>query len=192
MRTIIRMILYCLFCAPLSFHCIAQSGIITTYVGPGSLKNGVPATVQSFDHPNSVAPDGIGGLYFSCGMQNRIYHMAADGQIRLVAGAGIAGYSGDGGKATSAQLSYPKGLALDSAGNLYFADRENNRIRKVTPDGVITTVAGNGEQGWGGDGGPATSAQLSSPSGVALDSTGNLYIADLAGGCIRKVSFSSR
>ncbi|MGW5679721.1 NHL domain-containing protein [Streptomyces sp. NPDC003860] len=96
--------------------------------------------------------------------------------ITTVAGNGEEGYSGDGGEAANARLSWPVDTALDSAGNLYIADRSNHRIRKVSPAGVITTVAGNGEKGSSGDGGDATKAQLSYPTGIALDSAGNLYI----------------
>jgi len=106
--------------------------------------------------------------------------------IRTIAGNGIDGFSGDGGAATAAQL-MPQGVAVDSAGNLYIADTQNNRIRKVS-NGVITTVAGNGTRGFSGDNGPATSAQLNWPQGVAMDSAGNLYIADSYNSRIRKVS----
>ena len=97
--------------------------------------------------------------------------------IKTVAGNGTPGYSGDNGPATSAQLYYPSGMAVDTAGNLYIADELNNRVRRVS-NGVITTVAGNGMRGYNGDNGPATSAQLGLPSGVAVDAAGNLYIAD--------------
>jgi NHL repeat. len=96
--------------------------------------------------------------------------------IITVAGNGYAGYSGDNGPATSAELYYPYGVAVDSSGNLYIAD--NNRIRKVDTSGIITTVVGNGIGGYSGDNGPATSAELYGPSGVAVDSSGNIYIAD--------------
>ncbi len=92
--------------------------------------------------------------------------------ITTVAGTGVAGYSGDGGPATSAQMSYPTGLAVDGSGNLYIADYRNHRIRKVSPSGIITTVAGTGIVGFSGDGGPATSAQLYYPYGVAVDGVG--------------------
>jgi hypothetical protein len=103
---------------------------------------------------------------------------------------GVAGFSGDGGAATLAQLSDPWGVALDAAGNLYIADRINHRIRKVDASGTISTVAGNGTAGFSGDGGDATLAQLSDPRGVALDAAGNLYIADLSNNRIRKVDAS--
>jgi hypothetical protein len=107
--------------------------------------------------------------------------------INTFAGNGTFGYSGDNGPATSAQLNQPWGVAVDAAGNVYIADTVNNRIRKVA-NGVISTVAGNGTLGYSGDDGPATSAQLSWPAGVAVDSAGNLYVADQNNNRIRKVS----
>jgi sugar lactone lactonase YvrE len=151
-------------------------------------RDGALATTQSIINPSSVAIDNVGGFYFSSKGQNQIYHVATNGRLRLVAGAGIAGFSGDGGKAISAQLADPIGIAVDSAGNLFIADAGNDRIRKVTPTGAITTVAGNGKTGFSGDGGPATSAQLNEPMGVAIDAAGNLFIADTANQRIRKVT----
>jgi len=119
---------------------------------------------------------------------DRIRKVTPRGVISTVAGNGTAGFSGDGGLATSAQLHHPNGLAMDAAGNVYIADIINSRIRKVTPGGVISTVAGSGTGGFSGDGGPATSAQLARPYGVALDAAGNLYIADLGNRRIRKVT----
>jgi TonB family protein len=171
----------------LSFNCIAQSGTATTDASPGLPVNGALATTQSIDRPSSVAPDGVGGFYVSSPNLNRIYHVAADGKIRLAAGNGL-GFGGDGGPATAALLNHPHSLAVDSQGNLYIADTRNNRVRKVTAAGVITTVAGNGEKGFGGDGGQAASAQLGSPFDIAVDSAGNLYIADITYPCIRKVT----
>jgi len=107
-----------------------------------------------------------------------------------VAGVGIAGFAGDSGPATNAQFNFPEGLAVDGSGNLYISDTNNARIRKVGPDGIVTTVAGTGSPGFGGDGGPATSAQLNLPFGIAMDSVGNLLIADLNNGRIRKVDAS--
>jgi sugar lactone lactonase YvrE len=153
-------------------------GIITTYVGPSLPVNGTKAITQAIDYPGAVAADGAGGFYVSSPYQNRIYKVASDGSISLKAGVGANGYSGDGGSATAAQLNGPLGVAVDSAGNLYIADIYNNRIRKVTPAGIISTVAGNGISANSGDGGLATAAQLNSPTNVAIDSAGNLYIAD--------------
>jgi sugar lactone lactonase YvrE len=112
--------------------------------------------------------------------------------ISTIAGNGNAGYGGDGGKAIAAQLNSPLGVALDKNGNIYVADRFNHRIRKVWTDGQITTVAGNGIAGYGGDGGPADAAALNSPVSVSVDGEGNLYIADLGNQRIRKVDPSGK
>jgi uncharacterized protein (TIGR03437 family) len=130
--------------------------------------------------------DSTGNLYIGDSNSNRI-RKVTNGVITTVAGDGTWGYSGDNGPATSAQLSGAWGVAVDSAGNLYIADRMNNRIRKVS-NGVITTVAGNGTPGFSGDNGPASNAQLNGPYGVAVDSAGNLYIADTLNFRVRKVS----
>jgi uncharacterized protein (TIGR03437 family) len=130
--------------------------------------------------------DSAGNLYIADSYNNRI-RKVTNGVITTVAGNGTQGYSGDNGPATSAQFSYPEGVTVDSAGNLYIADTGNGRIRKVS-NGVITTVAGNGTGGFSGDGGPATSAELYCPVGVAMDSAGNLYIADACTQRIRKVA----
>ena len=109
-----------------------------------------------------------------------------------MAGNGTAGHSGDGGPATSAELSYPSGVAVDTAGNIYIADSTNNRIRKVAAStGDISTVAGNGTAGYSGDGGAATSAELSNPIGVVVDAAGNIYIADEVNNRIREVTAST-
>jgi sugar lactone lactonase YvrE len=107
--------------------------------------------------------------------------------ITTIAGTGTAGYSGDGGQATSTQLNFPLGVTVDAQGNVYVADTSNNRVRKIS-GGIITTVAGTGTPGFAGDGGQATSAQLNIPGGVAVDSQGNLYIADEGNQRVRKVS----
>lgn len=109
------------------------------------------------------------------------------GLASTAAGTGVSGYSGDGGPATSAQFNYPIGVARDAQGNLFVADSANSVIRRVSVGGSVSTIAGNGTQGYSGDGGPATSAQLAFPTGVALDGAGNLYIADYFNACVRKV-----
>jgi sugar lactone lactonase YvrE len=187
MRSLTRIGLAFLCVAQLSSIGIAQSGIITTYAGPQLPVNGTQAITQAIDHPTSVASDGAGGFYVPIRTQNRVYRVAADDTLSLIAGTGANGFGGDGGPATSAQLNSPSGVAVDTAGNLFIADSGNNGIRKVTPGGVISTVAGNGTAGFSGDGGPATSAQLR-PSGVAVDASGNLFIADSGNSRIRKVT----
>jgi sugar lactone lactonase YvrE len=188
MKALLKMILPFLLCVPSSINFLAQSGIIRTDATSGLPLKSTLTITQRLDYPSSVAPDGTGGFYVAIKSQNRVYLVAADGQVRLVAGNGTHGYSGDKGPAVSAQLNYPESIAIDSTGNLYIADSANNCIRKVAPDGVITTIAGNGTRGYSGDGGPAVSARLSFPDGVAVNSTGNLYIADSMNHLIRKVT----
>ena len=168
---------------------VSSTGVITTVAGngtPGFSGDGGPATSTGLNYPSGVALDSAGSLYIADAGNNRI-RKVSNGVITTVAGNGAQGFGGDGGPATGAQLFVPAGVAVDSAGSLYIADAGNNRIRKVS-NGVITTVAGNGAQGFGGDGGPATSAQLFVPAGVAVDSAGSLYIADAGNNRIRKVS----
>ncbi len=160
---------------------ITPEGIIDTVAGngaPGYSGDGGPANEAALNQPNGVALDMAGNLYIADSTNNRIRRMTPEGIIRTVAGNGVRGYSGDGGAATEAALNYPMGVAVDAVGNLYIADTENNRIRKVTLDGIIRTVAGNGEQGAIGDGGPATDAQLFLPADVAIDRNGNMYLAE--------------
>jgi uncharacterized protein (TIGR03437 family) len=157
-----------------------SNGVITTVAGTGGWGgdggDGGPATSAQLFVPAGVALDSAGSLYIADAGNNRI-RKVSNGVITTVAGNGTLGYSGDGGPATNAQLYGPEGVAVDSAGNIYIADMDNNRIRKVS-NGVITTVAGNGTQGFSGDNGPAISAELYRPEGIAVDATGNLCIAD--------------
>ena len=168
---------------------VTPGGIITTVAGNGT--NGyngdnIAATSAELYGPEGVTVDGAGNLYIADGNQ-RIRKVTPNGTITTVAGGSTGGYGGDNGPATSAYLWLPSGVAVDGAGNLYIADGGNNRIRKVTPGGVITTVAGAGAGSYGGDNGPATRAELNWPSGVALDSAGSLYIVDSVNSRIRKV-----
>ena len=170
---------------------VATSGTITTVAGStlsGFGGDGGAATSAQLRGPFAVTVDAAGNLYISDTFNHVVRKVAADGTITRVAGTGTRGYSGDGGLATEAKLNYPEGLAVDSAGNLFIADSLNCRIRVITPSGMITTVAGTGKFGSLGDGGPATSAQLNTPSGVALDAAGNLYIADSQNSLVRRLT----
>jgi sugar lactone lactonase YvrE len=143
---------------------------------------------SSLFYPIGIAVDPAGNLFIADTGNSRVLKVTVDGVVRIVAGNGRLGYSGDGGQATSASLNAPTGIAVDAAGNLYIADLFNNRVRKVTTDGVIRAVAGSGIPGFAGDGGPAASALLNNPYGVAVDASGSLYIADRGNNCIRKVA----
>ena len=143
---------------------VGSSGNISTVAGDGTLGvggDGGAATAAQVFSPSAVALDGAGNLYIAT--DHRIRKVNAAGVITTVAGNGTRGYGGDGGAATAAQLNLPLGVALDGAGNLYIADAFNNRIRKVNAAGVISTVAGDGTYGHGGDGGAAVAAQLDFP-----------------------------
>jgi trimeric autotransporter adhesin len=167
----------------------ALTGNISTFAGTGTAGysgDGGVATSATLKYPNGVAIDSSGNLYIA-DTQNYVIRKVA-GIISTVAGTGSLGYSGDGGAATSAKFNYTFAVALDSSDNLYIADGINSVIRKVTAaTGYISTVAGTGSGGYSGDGGAATSAKLSYPFGVALDSSGNIYIADYAYHVVREV-----
>ena len=174
--------------------CQGQGYTITTVAGGGSgpgYGDGGQATSAVLREPTGAAVDAAGNLYIADSF-NAVWKVAPNGIISTVAGSYQApGFSGDGGPATEASLFSPTGLAVDGAGNLYIADLGNNRVRKVSPDGTITTVAGGGSPASGnGDGGPAISAKLSAPGGIAFDASGNMYISEggLGGSRIRRVS----
>ena len=135
--------------------------------------------------------DSVGNLYIADTDNQRIRKVAPNGIITTVAGTGNYTYDGDGGPATSFALNYPYGVEVDTAGNLYIADANNHRIRQVSTSGIITTVAGNGNYGFSGDGGSAVSAEITQPDGIAIDSTGNLYIADLDSNRVRRLARST-
>jgi sugar lactone lactonase YvrE len=172
-----------LYIADGSLNVLRISGGTTTIIGPPLPP--LPA------HPTlikavGVAVDASGAVYVADSRNHQIEKFA-NGTMTIVAGTGKAGYSGDQGPATAAQLNSPSSVAIDSSGNLYIADTLNNRIRKVS-SGIIKTIAGTGAAGYGGDGGPATSAQLNAPWGVTVDASGNLYIADTLNSRIRELS----
>ena len=172
---------------------VSSSGTITTVAGNGQQNfsgDGGPAISASLAQPYGIAVDALGNLFVADFGNVRVRKVSASGVITTIAGNGNPGFSGDGGSAASAQLNYPKGLAVDASANLFIADFGNNLVRKVSASGVITTVAGNGNFGYTGDGGPATSAELDFPLGVAVDASGNFLIAD-TNSVIRKVSAST-
>jgi RHS repeat-associated protein len=149
---------------------------------PGYSGDGGKATSALLNNPAAVAIDSAGHVFIADYQNNRIQEIDPGGTISTIAGSatGAAGYSGDGGPATSALLSFPVSVAVDGSGNIYIADQGNNRVQEVTSAGTMKTIAGSatGSYGTSGDGGPATSALLDSPSGVAVDSSGDLYVAD--------------
>ncbi len=164
------------------------SRVAGTGVAPGAVGDGSPATSVALDSPSSIAFDASGNFYIADASDYRVRKVTSAGIISTLAGTGTAGFNGDGGQATNARLNLPNGVAVDGGGNVYIADTFNHRIRKVTPAGIISTVAGDGTAGSGGDGGVATSAQLNNPYGVATDASGNLYIADASNYRVRKVT----
>jgi sugar lactone lactonase YvrE len=161
---------------------MTPAGTISTVVGTGQAGftgDGGPATAAQLNAPSSPVVDNAGHLFFNDYGNQRVRMVGSNGTIQTVAGGGSpADGIGDGGLATNARLDLPKQIALDGAGNLYIADNHGCRIRRVGPVGIITTVAGTGQAGFSGDGGPGTQAQLSGPIGLALDQAGNLFFSD--------------
>jgi myo-inositol-hexaphosphate 3-phosphohydrolase/sugar lactone lactonase YvrE len=171
------------------------SGIITTVAGTGALSgfsgDGGPATSARLRGPRTMEADANGNLYIVDTDNQRVRKVDSTGKITTLAGTGTAGYSGDGGPATSARLQNPHGVAVDSAGNVYIADSPNQRIRKVSPNGIITTVAGTGSSGYNGDNIRATAARLNYPKGVEVGPDGALYIGDANNHRVRRVDLST-
>ena len=170
---------------------VSPSGSLTVIAGNGTAGysgDGGPALNASLNAPTGIVRDAAGNLYFCENLGYRIRRVSASGVITTIAGTGVPGYFGDGGPAVNAQVANVHGIALGADGSVYFADWGNNRVRKISPAGMITTVAGNGNAAFAGDGGPATQASLSNPDGLSIDNAGNLFIADQSNGRIRKVS----
>ena len=169
---------------------IDTAGMISTVAGtgtPGFSGDHGLATAAQLNHPYDVAVDNFGNIYVSDQHNNCIRKIDGTGIITTLTDT-AAGFSGDGGPASSAQINDPQGIKTDSAGNVYFADAGNQRIRKISMSGTITTIAGTGTAGYSGDGGPSTAAKLNAPSGVAIDPSGNMYIADYNNFRIRKIA----
>jgi myo-inositol-hexaphosphate 3-phosphohydrolase/sugar lactone lactonase YvrE len=171
------------------------AGTITTVAGTGGVSgfsgDGGPATSARLRGPRTMEADANGNLYITDTENHRVRKVDSTGKITTLAGTGAAGYSGDNGPATSAMLNNPHGIAVDAAGNVYIADSPNQRIRKVSPAGVITTVAGTGSSGYNGDGIQATAARLNYPKGVEVGPDGALYIGDANNHRVRRVDLST-
>jgi hypothetical protein len=164
--------------------------IAGSYEGIGETGDNGPATAATLDSPTGTAVDRLGDLFIADTQDNVVRKITPNGVIQLEAGNGTEGNRGDGGWATHAELDNPQGVAVNIWGDVFIADTDNNVIREVTPTGRITTYAGNGTAGYSGDGGRATRAELDSPTGVAVDAFGNLYIADASNNVIRRVSMT--
>ncbi len=170
---------------------VQADGVIRTIIGTGTAGfsgDGAAATGALISSPYGIAVDGAGNIYFSDSRNNMIRKVGTNGTITALAGTGVYGFGGDEGNASDALMALPTAMILDSAGNLYFSDTQNNRVRKITPDGKIHGVAGTGQPNSNGDGQQATDAAIYGPEGLSLDSAGNLYIAETFGHKIRKVA----
>jgi sugar lactone lactonase YvrE len=180
---------------------VPVSGAITAIVGKDTAEMGCGgdgglAKYAYLDQPEGVTLDKFGNIYFADAWCERIRKVTiSTGTISTVAGDGsngIGNFSGDGGPATNAAISYPWGVAVDTSGNVYLTDKGNNRIRKVDgKTGIITTIAGTGNAGFSGDGGPATLAEIKGPTGIVIDDSNNVYFSDFLNNRIRKISFST-
>ena len=168
---------------------LSPGGDLTWIAGCGGCYgDGGHVSQAQFTQPRAFARDLAGNIYVSDELDHRVRRIGADGVVTTIAGTGEAGFSGDGGKATEARLNHPAGVTVDGAGNVYIADQKNHRVRRVAPDGFITTLAGTGDAGYNGDGGPAKDAQLFHPEDVAIDRDGAVLIADTVNHRIRRVT----
>ncbi|MDP8943757.1 MAG: hypothetical protein M3N16_06540, partial [Actinomycetota bacterium] len=170
---------------------VGADGLISTVAGSavsGFAGDGGPATSAQLKLPSDVAPTADGGYLIADHDNNRVRKVDAEGRIATLAGIDSAGFSGDGGPATSAKLNGPRGVAEAADGAILFADRSNNRIRRISPGGTISTVVGDGSSGFAGDGGPATSARVSAPHGVLGTADGGYLVADSNNNRIRRVT----
>jgi trimeric autotransporter adhesin len=170
---------------------IDASGIITTIGGGGtSTVEGVPATTAIFGSISAITVDALGTVYFTETAPDRVRKISPSGIVNTIAGSAAQGFSGDGGPAISATLYNPSGITVDAAGNIYISDSGNNRIRMINTAGIINTIAGIGTNGFSGDGGQASLAQLYSPAGIILGTSGKIIFADLSNHRIREINSS--
>lgn len=180
------------YCDAASVYKLDRNGVANRIAGnsrPGYSGDGGAATSAQLNGPAGIAFDAAGNMFIADADNERIRKVSTAGIITTVAGSSsIRLYSSDGGPAVSAQLCTPENVVVDRSGNLFFADTCTHRIRMVSRSGIITTVAGSGVQGYSGDGGPAVTAQLNFPYGIALDGSGNLFIADTRNNSVRMVS----
>ena len=173
---------------------VNTAGIISTIAGNGLMGytgDGGPATNATMHLPDQMGTDAAGNVYFSDFYNNVVRKVSTTGIITTFAGNGIAGFSGDGGPATAAKLHGPAGVHFDLSGNCYISDASNNRVRKVTPAGIISTIAGTGTAGFSGDGGSPLLAQLNNVDLARPDAAGNIYIGDMYNNRIRKIVYSN-
>jgi streptogramin lyase len=183
-----------LFCSFLLFASSLGAGEIRTIAGngkPGSTGDGGPAVEAQVNEPFGLCRGPDGALYFCDTNNHRVRKIDAKGIITTVAGDGTKGYAGDGGPAVAAKMNEPYEVRFDAAGNLFIVERLNAVVRRVDKAGGITTVAGSGQEGFSGDGGPAKAAQMKQPHSIALDREGNLYICDISNQRIRKVDMKT-
>jgi len=174
---------------------IDQNGTVTRFAGTGERgrgADGIKATESALAFPVDLRLDSKGNLFVADLRNNRIRKITRDGLITTVAGTGVPGYSGDGGPAINAQLDTPYGILLDKDDNLLIADSNNDVIRKVGSDGTIHTIAGTGQEGFDGDGGPARAARLNSPQSLGRDSAGRIYIDDEHNNAIRVIDLDGK
>jgi serine/threonine-protein kinase len=171
-------------------HRIGKDGTVTPIAGNGTAGfsgDGGPATAAELNGPGTAVEDKNGNIYLPDTSNNRVRKITPDGTISTVAGNGTAGFSGDGGPATQAEINSVEGMAVGPDGSLYLADYTNERIRKVAPDGIITTIAGTGQKGYTGTPTPAVSAQISDPNSIAIADDGTIYIGNLGSDSIQKI-----
>jgi uncharacterized protein YjdB/sugar lactone lactonase YvrE len=173
---------------------VSTSGVITTFAGTGSSSSsgdGGHATSATLNVPMGLAIDNAGNIYVTEQFGHRVRKITAGSNIiSTIAGNGDIGYTGNGGPATAAKISYPNHIFLDSANNIYLTDNGNHALRKINNSGIITTIAGNGIQGFSGNGGAATAAKLDYPAGATMDDSGNIFIADFGNHRVRKINTS--